>query len=163
MYREVAMSSSTRRPPRRAAQARVMRLVNVPMRIILGLPFATPLSSRLMLVFHVGRRTGRCYRQPVSYVAHEGVLLSPGGGRWTLNLTDAPVRLRLRGRDRAARAELVEQPDEVDRLFAVMSAANPVLHRFVPIPRTPDGHLQRESLEEALRHGFCIVRWTLLD
>jgi deazaflavin-dependent oxidoreductase (nitroreductase family) len=157
------MTTSTRRPPRRAAQARVMRVVNVPMRIILGLPVATPLSKRLMLVDHIGRRTGRRYRQPVSYVAHDGVLLTPGGGRWTRNLTDRPVRLRLRGRDRMARAELVEQPDEVDRLFGVMRAANPVLRRFVPIPTTPDGHLRRDALEEALRHGFCVVRWTLLD
>lgn len=157
------MTTSTGRPPGRAAQARVMRLVNPFMRIILGLPFATPLSKRLMLVYHIGRRTGRRYRQPVSYVTHEGVLLTPGGGRWTRNLTDQPVRLRLRGRDRTATAQLIEQADEVDRLFGIMAAANPALRRFVPIPTDPAGHLQPGPLEQALGHGFRIVRWTLLD
>ena len=157
------MTSVDQRPPRGARQARLMRIANVPMRLLLGLPFSTPLSSRLMLVFHVGRRTGRRYRQPVSYVRHDDVLLTPGGGRWTRNLTDAPVRLRLRGRDRQARAELVDDPAEVDRLFAVMSAANPMLRRFVPIPLTPEGHLEPDRLAQALQYGFRIVRWHLLD
>lgn len=155
------MTTSTR-PPGGAAQARIMRVANVPMRVILGLPFPTLLSRRLMLVHHIGRTTGRHYRQPVSYVEHEGVLLTPGGGRWTRNLTDEPVRIHLRGRDRMARAELVDDPAEVDRLFAVMSAANPMLRRFVPIPMTPDGHLQSDRLAAALQYGFRIVRWHLL-
>jgi hypothetical protein len=36
-----------------------MRVVNV-----LGLPVATPLGKRLMLVFLTGRKTGKQYRQP---------------------------------------------------------------------------------------------------
>jgi len=85
----------------RRLQAIFMRIVNVPMRVVLGLPVATPLGKRLMLAFIVGRRTGKTYRQPVSYV-REGTgttLLTPGGGRWKLNLQDGePVRLRIRGR-----------------------------------------------------------------
>ena len=157
------MTSLDHRPPRGARQARLMRIANVPMRFLLGLPFPTPLGKRLMLVFHIGRTTGHRYRQPVSYVAHDGVLLTPGGGRWTRNLTDAPVRLRLRGRDRQARAELVDDPAEVDRLFAVMSRKNPMLRRFVPIPLTADGHLDPDRLAQALRYGFRIVRWRLVD
>jgi hypothetical protein len=37
-------------------------------RMLLGLPFPTPLGRRLMLVHHTGRKTGKHYRQPVSYV-----------------------------------------------------------------------------------------------
>jgi hypothetical protein len=44
------------RPLRRRIQASVMRVINVPMRFVLGLPFATPLSGRLMLVFLTGRQ-----------------------------------------------------------------------------------------------------------
>jgi hypothetical protein len=46
----------------------VFRVLNVPMRFVLGLPVATPLGKRLMLVFLIGRKTGRQYRQPVSYI-----------------------------------------------------------------------------------------------
>jgi hypothetical protein len=77
-----------------------MRVINVPMRVILGLPFATPLAGRLMLDRITGRKTGKVYRQPVSYVRQDSTLLTPGGGNWKLNLQDGrPVRLRLRGRD----------------------------------------------------------------
>ena len=156
------MTTPTKRPARRAAQARLMRVINVPMRVILGLPFATPLSGRLMLLFHIGRRTGQRYRQPISYVEHDGDLLTPGGGRWTLNLREGtPVRLRLRGRDRQALPELIDDADEVERLLGVMAASNPGVRRFVPLPTGPDGRLQRGPLEQAIRYGFCIVRWHL--
>ena len=67
-------------------RARMMRRINVPVRAILDLPFTTPLSSRLMLVEYTGRRTGRHYRQPVSYVRDGDTLLTPGGGAWKANL-----------------------------------------------------------------------------
>jgi hypothetical protein len=73
------MSTPTSRPRGREIQRRVFRVVNVPMRAILGLPFATPLSGRLMLVFLTGRKTGRSYRQPVSYVRDGTDLLTPAG------------------------------------------------------------------------------------
>jgi hypothetical protein len=48
-------------------QARIMRIVNVPMRAVLRLPFPTPLSANLMLISYTGVKSGRAYRQPVSY------------------------------------------------------------------------------------------------
>ena len=102
------MSTRPRRPLRRRLQARAMRVVNVPMRRALALPFATPLSSRLMLVFLTGRRTGRSYRQPLSYVRQGDTLLTPGGGTWKRNLVEGgAVRIRLRGQDVLAVPELV--------------------------------------------------------
>jgi deazaflavin-dependent oxidoreductase (nitroreductase family) len=139
-----------------------MRVVNVPMRVVLGLPFASPLSARLMLISFRGRRTGKAYRQPVSYVRQGATLLTPGGGKWKLNLTAGqPVRIRLRGRDVTARPELVADIDEVEELLAVMMAANPGVRAFVGIPKGADGRLERGPLETALRHGFRIVRWHL--
>lgn len=143
-------------------RARIMRAVNVPMRAVLSLPFPTPLSANLMLISYTGRKTGKAYRQPVSYVRDGETLLTPGGGRWTLNLTDGrPVRIRQRGRDVTARAELVRDPEEVERLLGVITRENPRAARFVPIPRRPDGRLDPDALDAALRHGFCIVRWHL--
>jgi deazaflavin-dependent oxidoreductase (nitroreductase family) len=145
-------------------RARFMRAVNVPMRAALSLPFATPLSGNLMLISYTGRKSGKAYRQPVSYVRDGDVLLTPGGGRWTLNLAGArPVRIRLRGRDKPARPELVTDPAEVERLLGVIAEKNPRAARFIPIPRRPDGHLDPDALDAALRHGFCIVRWHLAE
>lgn len=142
-------------------QARVMRVVNVPMRRMLMLPFATPLSRRLMLLFFTGRKSGRAYRQPVSYVADGDALLSPGGGKWKLNLRgDEPVRVRVRGRDVKARPELVRDPGEVERLLRKMMSVNPRVTSFVPFIGA-DGQIDQDKLAAAVEHGFCIVRWHL--
>jgi deazaflavin-dependent oxidoreductase (nitroreductase family) len=156
------METRTKRPLGRRVQQRVFRVVNVPMRAMLGLPFATPLSRNLMLLYLTGRKTGRSYRQPVSYVRDGAALLTPGGGNWKYNLTDGePVRVRLRGRDVAARPEIVRDPAEVERLLGIMIAANPTAGRFVRIPKRPDGTLDPDSLAAALRYGFRIIRWHL--
>jgi deazaflavin-dependent oxidoreductase (nitroreductase family) len=156
------MSERPKGPLGRRLQARVMRVINVPMRVVLGLPFATPLSGRLMLVYFTGRKTGKAYRQPVSYVQQGNTLLTPGGGRWKLNLRDGqPVRIRLGGRDVLAQPELVRDFDEIERLLAAMTAANPSVRAFVGIPKGPDGRLDRVRLEAAVQHGFRIVRWHL--
>jgi deazaflavin-dependent oxidoreductase (nitroreductase family) len=140
-------------------RARFMRLVNIPMRRVLGLPFATPVSRRLMLLHLTGRKTGRGYRQPVSYVIDGDTLLSPGGGNWKRNLRDGEaVRVRLRGRARQASPELVRDPDEIERLLQKMVVANPRLTGFVPSVGR-DGAIDRAELEAAATRGFCIVRW----
>jgi hypothetical protein len=152
-------------PPLRRLQMRllpvVFRVVNLPMRSVLALPIATPLGKRLMLAYLTGRKTGRHYRQPISYVRDGETLLTPGGGRWKLNLVEGqPTHVRLRGRDIPLRPELVRDPAEVDRLLGIMSAKNRMVGRFVPIPKRADGHYDRDRLDLAIRHGFCIVRWS---
>ena len=143
----------------RHRMARRMRLLNVPMRRVLGLPFPTPLGRRLMLLFFTGRKTGRLYRQPVSYVTDGDTLLSPGGGNWKRNLREGePIRIRLRGRDIAARPQFVRDAAEVERLLRRMMAANPRLTSFVPFIGA-DGRIDPAGLAAGLAHGFCIVRW----
>ncbi len=143
-------------------QARMMRAVNVPMRAVLRLPVPTPLSANLMLVSYTGVKSGKAYLQPVSYARDGETLLTPGGGRWTLNLKGGrPVTLRLRGRTVPARADLVSDPAEVERLLGVIAAGNPRAMRFIPLPRRPDGRLDPDALAAAIGHGFRIVRWRL--
>lgn len=155
-----ATTTRTKRPLGRRVQQRAFRVVNVPMRTVLGMPFATPLSRNLMLLHLTGRRTGKSYRQPVSYVRDGAALLTPGGGNWKHNLSDGqPVHIRLRGRDVTARPEIVGDPDEVERLLGIMLTANPTAGRFVRIPKQPDGRLDPDRLAAALRYGFRIIRW----
>jgi hypothetical protein len=70
------------RPVRLRRRASLMRVINVPMRRLLRLPFATPLSGQLMLISFTGLATGKAYQQPVSYVPDGDTLLTPGGGKW---------------------------------------------------------------------------------
>ena len=139
-----------------------MNVVNVPMRLLLGLPFATPAGGRLMLAFIVGRKSGRVYRQPLSYARDGDTLLTPGGGAWKQNLASgAPVRLRIRGRDHLARPELVRDQQTVAALLDVITAGNPMAGRFVGIQRDQDGRLDPQRLGLAITHGFAVVRWHL--
>jgi hypothetical protein len=141
-------------------QARMMKVVNVPMRAVLGLPFPTPLSANLMLISYTGVKSGKAYRQPVSYARDGDTLLTPGGGRWTLNLKGGrQVTLRLRGRSVAAHAELISDPAEIERLLGVIAVGNPRATRFIPLPRRADGSLEPGPLAAAIGHGFRIVRW----
>ena len=141
--------------------ARILRYVNVPMRALLSLPFATPLSGNLMLVEFEGRKTGMHYRQPVSYVPDGDELLTPGGGRWKVNLVDGePVRLRYRGRAIIARPQFVRDPDLVASLVTTMMAKNPRVASFVPFV-TSDRRIDRAGLETAVAYGFAVIRWQL--
>ena len=138
-----------------------MRTANIVMRRVLNLPFPTPISDKLMLLFYQGRRSGRSYRQPVSYVADGDVLLTPGGGRWKENLRDGEaITARIRGHKRRITPDLVRDPAEVERLLQFMQERSPRLTSFVPFMRA-DGTIDRPGLELALAlaRGFCIVRW----
>lgn len=136
-----------------------MSIVNVPMRLLLQLPIATPLSNQLMLLYLTGRRTGKRYLQPVSYVPDGDTLLTPGGGRWKLNLREgACVRMRLRGRDVLARPELITDANEVERLLHRMQAVNPRITSFVPVAG-PDKQISRARVDAAMAYGFALVRW----
>lgn len=152
--------SQSGRPLARRIQARAFRVVNVPMRVLLGLPFPTPAAGRLMLLYLTGRRTGRRYRQPVSYIRDGDALLTPGGGRWKLNLVEGQsVRIRLRGRDIRAAPEIVSDPAQVGRLLELMASRSPSVKRFVAVPQGPDGRFDPERLQTAIDHGFRIIRW----
>jgi hypothetical protein len=147
-------------PLSRRLQAKAFRVINIPMRAMLGLPFPTPAGRRLMLVHLTGRKTGQSYLQPVSYVRHEDTLLTPGGGNWKLNLAEGRAeRIRLRGRDIHARPEIISEADTVESLLAVMVEHNPMVAKFVGVPRTANGRFDRARLQTALRYGFRIIRW----
>ena len=145
----------------RPRRARFMSAANVVMRQVLRLPFPTPLSGSLMLLSFTGQKTGRIYHKPVSYVRDGAVLITPAGGRWKLNLRDdQPIRVRLRGRDVWARPEFIRDADEVERTLLKMVALNPRVASFVPIVGQR-GEVDRAKLQDAVSHGFSIIRWYL--
>src|SRR5229473_1475304 len=58
----------------------VVRYFNPIMRLVLGSRAHRMMSGQLMLLSFTGRRTGRSYTTPVSYVREGTNLLVPGGG-----------------------------------------------------------------------------------
>jgi hypothetical protein len=128
---EVLADRSPGPPENLRRRARILRVVNVPMRLLLRLPFRTPLNAKLMLLSFKGRKTGRAYLQPVSYVRDGDTLLTPAGGKWKLNLSEGePIRVWLRGVKTWASPAFVRDPDEVARLLRLMMTRNPVSPRL---------------------------------
>jgi deazaflavin-dependent oxidoreductase (nitroreductase family) len=114
-----------------------------------------------MLVEITGRKSGRVYKQPLSFVRDGDDLLTPGGGNWKLNLReDQTNRLRVKGKWLEARPELVRDADTVSELLSRMQAASPRTARFIPVLNR-DGSVDKAVLEQALAQGFMIVRWHL--
>ncbi len=94
--------------PHQTTLERVMGALNVLPKFILRLPFQTPMSRRLLLLSYMGRKTGRSYTIPVSYVEKGEDLLIPGGGTWKTNLENgAPVQIRFLGKERSAIPEVI--------------------------------------------------------
>jgi hypothetical protein len=154
----------TQVPARMRRQAKLMSAGNVVMRRLLSLPFPTPLSARLMLLTVTGRRTGKVYRQPISYVRNGDTLLTPGGGRWKLNLEPGrPVSLRIRGKDHPAVPTVVDDVDEIERLLTIIVKGNPAAGKFMPISFDDNGHVNVEQLQRAVSYGFRIISWQLAE
>ena len=117
------------------------------------------MGRRLILLSYTGRKTGKSYTIPVSYVEQGDELLIPGGGAWKKNLENGlAVGIRLRGRERRANPEIIRDPNEVEELITFMMAANPAVSRFIGVPKRTDGRPDREKLDEAVRGGFALVR-----
>jgi deazaflavin-dependent oxidoreductase (nitroreductase family) len=154
--------TETKYRPHQTTLERVMGALNALPTFVLRLPFQTPMSRRLVLLTYTGRKSGRSYTIPVSYVKQGDTLLIPGGGAWHKNLEHgSPVRVRLRGSERSARSEVIKEIDEVERLVAFMMAANPAVSRFIGVPREGDGRPNRARLEQVVRGGFAVVRLRL--
>jgi deazaflavin-dependent oxidoreductase (nitroreductase family) len=136
--------------------------LNPLMRVLLQLPIKK-MQERLLLLYFTGRKSGRQYTVPLSYVADDdGSLLLPGGGSWKLNLDDGKaVRVRLQGKRRTAQPEVIRDRAQIRRLLPTLFRGNPRAESFVGVPLRPDGTPDQEKLNEALDEGFTIVRLRL--
>src|SRR5713226_508079 len=127
---------------------RVVRYFNPVARLILATPLHVLMSSRLMLLSFTGRKTGRSYATPVSYVQEGSSLLVPGGGTWWKNLGGGrPAHVRLRGVWTPVTPELVSEPVALAEVMGRMLAANPAIAAFTGIKAGSDGRPDGDALE----------------
>ena len=130
-------------------------------RFVLATPLHRIMSSRLMLLRFTGRKTGRSYTTPVSYVLDGNSLLVPAGGAWWRNLEAGPrTSVRLRGAWRSVTSEVVREPALADLLLGMIQK-NPAIGVFTGIRLRPDGRLDASALERERRRGFVVVRLRL--
>ncbi|MEU4366757.1 nitroreductase/quinone reductase family protein [Micromonospora chersina] len=158
------MASSPRPPVERVRPPKApYRVVNRLMRTLLSTPSRARRIGRHLLLLHVtGRRSGRELVFPVAYRDNgDGRLLVLTNSPWRVNLRDRPdVAVTLLGRQRPARAHLVEDPDRVATVYRGLIEA--VGHQRagrrmgirINAPRTPT---HDELAEAARRDGLALV------
>src|SRR5438552_2851229 len=112
-------------------------------RFVLATPLHRIMSSGLMLLRFTGRKTGRYYTTPVSYVLDGNSLLVPAGGVW-----------------RSVTSEVVGEPALADLLLAMIQK-DPAIGVFTGIRVRSDGRLDASEFERERRRGFVVVRLRL--
>lgn len=135
-----------------------LRLWNPAMRALLGSPLHWPLSRWFAVLTWTGRKSGRRYSTPISYVREgSSTLYATTGDRWWRNLVGgAPVAIRIAGRSHQARAIPVPEAESRighDRLFR----AHPWFRRLAGVPGR-DGGADPGALDRALAAGRVLVQ-----
>ncbi len=85
-------------------------IFNAIVKLILRSPLHSPLSRRLLLITFTGRKSGKIYTTPTSYIrdGQDIIIFSERNRRWWRNLEGgAPVEMRVQGTARKGSAEPV--------------------------------------------------------
>lgn len=141
---------------------RIVGYFNPIARGILSSRFHGVMSRRLMLLTFTGRRTGRSYTTPVSYVRDGSALLVPSAGRWKRNLGDRrPARVQLCGEWLEVTSEVITELDALTGILGRMLNLNPTIALFTGIWKGSDGRPDLSALDRARNRGFAVVRLQL--
>jgi len=134
----------------------MVRVANPVMRRLLGSPLHGLVDKHLMLLHFRGRRTGRAYVVAVRRRTIDGRLAALTNSGWRVNFRGgAPVEVTLGGELRRGDAELVEDPEEVARIYAnLIEKAGRRLGIRINVDRTPT----HEELVDAIeRSGLSMI------
>jgi hypothetical protein len=137
----------------------VLRWWNPAMRPLLDSRVHWPLSRWFAVLGWRGRKTGRRYSTPVSYVRDGNTVFVTTGDKWWRNLEGgAPVTLRLAGRSRQGKAEPILDAAagrvEHERLFR----NHPWFRLLAGIPKGADGGPDPTAVAQAVASGRVLVR-----
>jgi hypothetical protein len=135
-------------------------LVNRIMRGLLRTPLLCRLPGRrLLVVYVVGRKTGREYVVPVAYARHNGGLLVGTPFGWARNMrTGEPVEIRLNGRRRVADVVAFSSEADVVAAYDVIVRGNHAFAKFNNIGLEADGTPRADDLHRAWALGARAFR-----
>jgi hypothetical protein len=137
----------------------VLRVWNPAMRALLGSPLHWPLSRWFAVLSWRGRRTGRRYSTPVSYVREGSTAWITTADRWWHNLDGgAPVAINIRGRWLDGRGVAVTDRVESLREHRRLFGENSWFRRLAGIPSVRDGGPDPEAIDQALAAGRVLIR-----
>jgi hypothetical protein len=136
----------------------LLRLWNPAMRALLRSPVHWPLSRWFAVLSWTGRKTGRRYSTPVSYVREGTLVYLTTGDRWWRNLASgAPVAMRIAGRRLEGNGVAVTDPVESRAQHERLFREHPWFGRLAGIPTDRD-RPDPAALDRVLAAGRVLVR-----
>jgi hypothetical protein len=145
----------------------MIKIANPIMRWILGSPLHGLFDEHLLLLHFRGRKTGHAYTVVVGHRNVDGRMGILTNSGWRVNLRgDAPVEVTLKGGLRRGRAELVEEPEKVARVYADLigeygyQRAGRRLGIRINVDRMPS---REELIDLVWRTGLSVVVLNLED
>lgn len=143
-------------------EKRVYRLLNPFVARVLRSPAHAVLSRRVMLLTFTGRRSGRRYTVPISYLRLGETIVgftSSGWSAWWPNLRGgASVQVRLAGRRRSGSAEAIT--DDRERVATWLDAFVREFPRTAPrygVELGPDDEATARGVRAAVAHGRAVL------
>jgi deazaflavin-dependent oxidoreductase (nitroreductase family) len=137
------------------------RLLNVGVGLLLRSPLHGLASGRIMLLTVTGRRSGRRFTVPVSYLHHEGYILSFTSGEWSAwwkNLRGrAQVTARVRGRWLPGSARAETNGDAVVRALGAFLTEFPTTAGRYGVGLDADGRPDPRDVEAVVYEGRAVM------
>ena len=139
----------------------LLRIWNPVMKAILRSPVHWPLSRWFAVISWTGRKTGRRYSTPVSYVLGDSAMWVTTGDRWWRNVGGG-MELRLRGHAREATPTVIADPAESQREHQRLFRKHRWFRWLSGIPGDGKGGADPAALERAIGAGRVLVRIDLV-
>jgi deazaflavin-dependent oxidoreductase (nitroreductase family) len=121
---------------------------------VLKSPLQGMFSGNTMIIHYIGRKSGKAYHLPVSYLRVNGTLLTVGYKQrtWWRNLRGGTdVKVLLNGNMVPARAQVVEDDQGVVVGLKEIIGDNPGTARMIGIKLDANNQPEPESLQQAAR------------
>jgi deazaflavin-dependent oxidoreductase (nitroreductase family) len=149
---------------RKAPPRLLMRVMNVVPRLVLRSPLHGLMDGKVLLLGFDGRRSGRRYTTPMSYVRVGDEVYMTTEAPWWKNLSGgAPVEMRLGGESRRGFAETLTREEGVAEVLRTILRHYPGYRRFVGVTVDERGRPEEETILEAARRGRVGIRVRLED
>ena len=138
----------------------ILRFLNPLMLRLLDSPLHWPWSRFFMLLSWTGRKTGETRTTPVSYVREGETIVVTTGDRWWRFLPESgDVRIRVRGRWRPARAEIITEPTSCAAQHERIFRRHPWFRILSGIPREARGRgADPAAVARSVDAGRTLVR-----
>lgn len=162
MTSEMAAGDPVATPGPRAQVLGAQRFVNRIVLMLLRTPLVCQGIGRLLLVVYVvGRKSGRRHQIPVAYIRHEGEILIGTPFGWGRNLrTGEPVDILLKGRRMVADVQVLKDEQDVTAAFDAMCRDNKNFAKFNKVGFDAAGNPDPVDLHLAWAAGARAFRLT---